>query len=213
MKLLIPFLLFLICCNNKTSTPKYFEGKVVYQNSARSKDSNIKSEDIIRLSGNFSSFYFKNGNYKQLYDAQGLKEELYIQKSNTLYLSSNNTDTFSKHEASIPGDTIEQYILNKNKETILGISCDELIVRDKKKTMTYYFNSDSLKINPEWFSKYTELNKNFTTKKMGALFLKCKIELPELIFEITATKIVHERLDDAIFELPQNAIINDRKAN
>ena len=209
MKILAFVVLLLTNCSSKSDSQskEYFEGKIIYKNSAQSKNTSFTSEDLLRLSGDSSIFYFKNGNFRQDYDAKNLKQEFYIQKDNRGYIRENNSDTLFWYDRSNPGTEILKHELNKNRSEILGIKCDELILYYQNKTITYYFNSDSLKINPKWYELFTDLNKNFTSKKMGVLFLKCQLEYPDAIFQLTATSIVHEKLDNTFFQIPSNAVL------
>jgi hypothetical protein len=213
MKIMAVVFLIFTSCSYTNQVGVYFEGKIVYRNSAKSKSPNFTPEEVLGLSGDSSVFYFKQGNYRQVYSSKNLKEEFFDRANNLVFTRENNTDTFFKRNVSIPGEKIEEYKLNKNKERVLGILCDELILRYKSKTITYYYNSDSLKIDPKWFEHYTDFNKNFTSERMRSLFLKCRLEYPEVIFEIIATSIYHERVSDNFLKLPDNAIVVERPAN
>ncbi len=81
------------------------------------------------------------------------------------------------------------------------------------KTISYYYNSDSLKINKEWFKDFNFFNKNFITQQMGTLYLKCKMEYPQVIFSINASAISHERIDNSFFEIPKNVILIEDQVN
>jgi hypothetical protein len=42
---------------------------------------------------------------------------------------------------------------------------------------------------------------------MGTLYLRCKMEYPQVVFTITATSISHEKVDDKMFKIPTSAIL------
>jgi hypothetical protein len=215
MKLMAFLILILSACssNNKPTESSYFEGKIVYRISAESKSPKINAEELLKLSGDSSVFYFKEGNYRQFYDADGLLEEYYIQKDNRGYIKKNNSDSLFWYDRAKANGEIIKFVLNKKKEKILGIECDELITTYNNKTKTYYFNPDSLKINKDWFHDFNYTNKNFVTQQTGALFLKCKMEYPEVIFTITATSVSHEKVNDKMFEIPQNVVLIEGHEN
>ena len=81
----------------------------------------------------------------------------------------------------------------------------------ENKTCRYYFNSDKLSIDPTWFANYKAFNKNFTSEKMKALFLKCEFEYPRFITIFTADSIYQEHLSNDIFEIPKNTILKQDK--
>ena len=90
----------------------------------------------------------------------------------------------------------------------MGITCNELKIWYKDKTRSYYYNPDYLKLNKAWFKDFTTFNKNFTTEKMGTLFLQYKMELYNKgSMFITATDISEEEIDDKEFKLPEHKIL------
>ena len=101
--------------------------------------------------------------------------------------------------------------INPKKEKILGINCDELITYYANKTVSFYFNSDTLKINPDWYKSFTLSNKNLNTQKMKSLYLKYKIEYPDFIATVTATSILWQTIDNKIFSAPTNKILIEDK--
>lgn len=215
MKKIAFILFFLVSCGFKNQQIKsnYFEGKIIYKNSVESKSPNIDASELQKMSGDYSIFYFKEGNFKQFYNADRLLEETYIRKDNKEFIKKDNSDTLFWYDVSKPYRKINKFIINKKAETILGIMCDELITYYDNKTISYYYNSDSLMINKDWFKDFNYENKNFVTREMETLFLKCKIENTQVIFSITASAIYHEKIENTFFSIPKNSILIDDQVN
>jgi hypothetical protein len=206
-------LLLALACSSKTfpSSNEYFEGKIDYTLSFIYKEKEIDTVRLRELGGQFSTFYFKNGNYRQFFDAKNLKEEIYLTRENKNYLKPNDTDTLQWKQMSGPVDSILKFEKNTAKKKVLGIVCDELIFHYKDKIRKYYYNPDSLRIDPAWYRNFKYLNKNVAAQKMNTLFLQCELEYPQFIAIITATSISHEKIDDQFFRIPSSAILVETK--
>jgi len=111
----------------------------------------------------------------------------------------------------IYGQKILKFEIKPHSERILGIDCDELITYYENKTVSFYFNSDTLRINPNWYKNITALDKNINTQKMKAVYLKYKIEYTDLIASVAATSISRQMIDDKIFAVPKNKILIEHK--
>jgi hypothetical protein len=106
---------------------------------------------------------------------------------------------------------IIKFELNRNREKVLGINCDELIAYDDMKIMSYYFNSDTLRINPKWYKNYISFDRNIKAEKMKAICLKIKTEYPEFIFTTTAESISWQKIDDSVFSIPKHKVLIEDK--
>ncbi|MDZ4759353.1 MAG: hypothetical protein SGJ10_14600 [Bacteroidota bacterium] len=111
----------------------------------------------------------------------------------------------------IYGQKILKFEIKPHSERILGIDCDELITYYENKTVSFYFNSDTLRINPNWYKNITALDKNINTQKMKAVYLKYKIEYTDFIASVAATSISRQMIDDKIFAVPKNKILIEHK--
>ena len=207
--ILITFLITTgVACTHhpKKTAGKYFEGKVTYKSTV----SYMKEDSDKVYSGELynSTFYFKEGNWKQVYDNGPIYEEIFITKENKSYVKKASRDTLFYIDERTPGDSIEKYEIHEGVAKIMGISCNELKIWYKDKTASYYYNPDYLKLNKAWFKDFINFNKNFTTEKMGTLFLRYKVELnnKRTIF-ITATGISEEEIDDKEFKLPGHKVL------
>jgi len=195
----------------KDDNGEYFEGKIIYKNQYIIKTNKIDSAYLDKIFGKTANLSFKEGNYLETYDGGFMLEQLYIKKDNRTYLKKNESDTLYWFDCNTPGDKIIRTEINLKKEIILGIECDELVTYYPNKTVSFYYNSDTLKINPDWYNNFTTSNKNLNTQKMKSVYLKYKIEYPDFIATVTAISIKTEKLDDKLFSIPKNKILIEDK--
>jgi hypothetical protein len=209
---IIGILLFLSCTSSsKLESNNFFEGRIIYKNEFIFKTNEIDTNSIIKFFGKTADLYFKEGNYVEKYDDGDMLEQLYRKQDNKIYIKRNQSDTLFWMNCGRPGKSILRFELNPTKETILGIVCDELITYYENKTVSFYFNSDTLKINPDWYSTFTLTNKNINTQKMKSIYLKYKIEYPNFIASVIATSISQQMLDSRLFTIPKNKILVEDK--
>jgi hypothetical protein len=187
---------------------EYFEGRITYRYDMETKSDTISQAALEELFGSTAELYFKEGNYLEIYEGGYMKEQLYNRKTNKVYFTDKyKGDTVFRVDAGKPGDEILRQELHPEKEKILNIECDELVLYYANKTISIYYNSDSLQINPDWYSNYTSYNKNIISRKMGALYLKYRMEYPGYIATLTATSILWQKIDDKFFKVPGEKIL------
>lgn len=201
--------LFLNSCSSKKAP--YFEGVIEYENQFIAKNNNIDTIALRVIFGKNASLYFKEGNFFEKYNDGVMLEQLYIQKSNKNYIKKNNPDTLYWVDCHKSSESILKWKINKNTTEILGIPCDELVTYYKNKTISIYYNSDSLPINPEWYSKFNYSNKSFVTNKMKSMYLRYKIEYPDFVAIVTATSISRQKVDPRTFEIPKGKVLIEEK--
>ncbi|HEV7781977.1 MAG TPA: hypothetical protein VGO58_11970 [Chitinophagaceae bacterium] len=97
-----------------------------------------------------------------------------------------------------------KYTITPDKETVLGILCDELRVEFENKTVTSYFNADTLRIDPALHKANTLTNEDFFAEKKKALSLKFIVDKPDYKVTYTATSVIPAKLGDDIFLIPAN---------
>ncbi|MEO6691910.1 MAG: hypothetical protein ABIO44_06180 [Saprospiraceae bacterium] len=202
-----------IACSSWTATTdnKYFEGKLTFKNTYIIKTDKVESAYLDKVFGKTAETFFKEGNYFEKYDGGFMLWQLYNRQNNKTYSSRNQTDTVYWFDCGQPGQKILRTEINPKKENILGIDCDELVIYYNSKTVSYYYNSDTLKVNPEWYKDFTYLNKNINTEKMKSIYLKYKLEYPDFIANVTATSISWQTIDNKIFSVPIDKILIEDK--
>jgi hypothetical protein len=201
-------LITLLACTSRTSTTKnYFEGKLTFKNTYIIKTNKVDSTELDKIFGKTAETLFKEGNFLEKYDGGFMLWQIYNKYDNKNYVNRNQLDTVYWFDCGQKPQKIIRSEINFKKEKILGIECDELITYYDDKIITYYFNPDTLKINPEWYKEHTYSNKDINAKKMKSIYLKYKIEYPDMIFIVTATSIEWQSINDTLFFLPKNTIL------
>jgi hypothetical protein len=186
---------------------KYFEGRIIYKSEYFAKTNKVDTSNLVNVFGRTTELYFKNGNYLEKYDKGFWLEQLFIRANNKIYVKKNLSDTLFWINCEEPGRKILKSEIIRKKEKIAGIECDELITYYDGKKISFYFNSDTLRINPDWYSNYKFANKDVNSKKMKAIYLKYKMENADLIITVTATSISHQKIEDDLFIIPADKIL------
>ena len=73
----------------------------------------------------------------------------------------------------------DAYEISKKTDTILGYVCDQLAVKDKYGTKTYYYSSE-LSLNPSYYKNFTSSNKDKIVSLMQAVYLRLDMSFPEI---------------------------------
>lgn len=209
---LLVFTISLACSSSqKDKSNEYFEGIITFKNEYILKTGKVDSAYLKKIFGKNAKLTFKQGNYLESYDGGIFVEQIYIQNENRTYVKENQSDTLLWYACNRPGDKMLRSEINRKKEIILGIVCDELVNYYPKKTVRYYFNSDTLKIDPDWYRNFTDFNKNINASKMKAVYLKYSLEYPDFIVSTVATSITWKRIENSIFSISKNKILIEDK--
>lgn len=212
--LLISILLIIAACvpSRKNNGNAYFEGEIIYKTEYIPKTSQADTAELVKKLGTGASFCFKEGNHFETFsNASQFSSELYNRKTNKLYLKENLGDTLYWVDCSDDiGGKMLKFELHPKAEKILGIDCDELVTYYEHKTVFDYFNAETLKINPDWYDKYKLFNKDWAQQKMGALFLKHKIEYGTFTMTLTAAAIKEKKINDSLFIVPKNKVMIEK---
>lgn len=205
---------FIAACSLKRKTAEvtnYFEGYINYKTGFILKTDKPDTAYLFKAYGRTANLAFKEGNYLETYDAGFMLDQLYNKKDNKTYIRKNLSDTLYWYDCGTPGQKMLRFEINPRKEKILGIDCDELITYYDNRTVSYYFNPDTLKIDPEWYKRYVAFNKYENSRRMKSIYLKYKVEYPDLIVTVTATAITNKKIDDTVFSVPGNKILIEEK--
>ena len=197
-KIILQTALILIALNTTAQT---FEGKITYANDYQSKLANLKSEQLNAMMGTKQDYYFKGSSYKSVFNGAFTKMQVYKAAENKSYTLTGKNDTLYWEDYSTNKDEAVKYELQKNKEIILGIACDVLIV-EANKSKTYFYFSSKYSVNPELFKQHNYGNWYYTISKTNALPLKTVYETDQFILTSTATEIKELKLEDSFFEVP-----------
>lgn len=207
MKNLLLFVLLLLL---NACSSKYFEGTIKYQTEYTEVRPPMTVEMMKEQNGEQAALHFKKGNYKEIYNSGEMKSQLFLKKDSKVYWESayeNNTFYWSKTD--VLNEEILDYAITKNKETILGIPCDELMIKTNKGEKYFYYSS-AYPIKAKWYEGFKDSHKAFSAEKMGAMYLKYIGKNKFFTVEVTATEVKKEKISKNIFKLPTNAkLVND----
>jgi hypothetical protein len=90
--------------------------------------------------------------------------------------------------------------------TVLGHSCNELILYCRSGTEKYYFNAD-FGADPGAFTGHLYGNWSVLVSRSRALPLKYTIDTPQYSVTATAVSVTPGRLEAALFQLPKGAML------
>ena len=171
-KIILQTALILIALNTTAQT---FEGKITYANDYQSKLANLKSEQLNAMMGTKQDYYFKGSSYKSVFNGAFTKMQVYKAAENKSYTLTGKNDTLYWEDYSTNKDEAVKYELQKNKEIILGIACDVLIVEANKSKTYFYFTAQSeivkAKDNPDFVPLGVKLE---STAKINAKIVNGK---------------------------------------
>ena len=150
----------------------------------------------------FEEYVIKEGDYKSIFNGQFNQFQLYRSDKNKLYNKFSNAEALFWSDGAIDGEKVVDLNIIKNKETVLGISCDELTMKTTKGVYVYYYNA-KYSINPGFYKGHLFGNWYFYVKESKAVPLKIIMDTPEFKSTSTAIKIEEYKVDSAYFELPK----------
>jgi len=189
----------------------YFAGQINYQSHYKSLNPKIKVSDLEKRFGQKSTTIFREGSYHEKYDSGMMSEQYYDQKENKSYYRKEHSDTLFWFHCLQPAQPYLRYTITPHKDTILGIVCDELATFYTDKTIRFYYNPDTLRINPKWYADCTFANKNINTEHMKSLFLKYTLETANFTLSMAATHIEAKTISDADLFYPPNSKLQEEK--
>ena len=198
-KLLVLFTLVAFYSNGQI-----FEGKIMYQNSYKSKMANFTDQQFSSMMGTIQEYLIKDGNYKSQTNGTFLQWQIYINKDNKLYNKMSNSPTILWNDGATNPDEVLKAELNKNVITILEHQCDELILTCKSGIQKYYFSS-KLKVDPKLYENHKFGNWSEYISRSNSLPLKMVIDSPQFTWECIAIEIKPMKLEDKEFQLPADS--------
>jgi hypothetical protein len=180
---------------------QYFEGKISYANTYKSKNPKMTDQQWTSIMGSRQEYLIKGGDYKSIANGALVQWQLYINKDNKLYNKMINSETVFWNDASDQGDEILKVEVSNGVTEILGYNCDEVVLTCKSGVQKYYFNS-KLSVDTKLFSNHKFGNWFDYLSKSKSLPLKSVVETAEFTLESVATEVNRMQLDSKNFELP-----------
>ena len=198
-----------ICVLSSFSQQNYFEGIITYHHHYKSTDANFDADQISEALGTRSEFFFKEGNYLQLYNGKFQKYNLYRKTDQKVYSKFATSDTLFWTNATIKSEVITDSSLAPTDETVLSHPCSVLTVKtatpsgEYYSTRKYYFSKE-VPVKQEWLSEHHYNSMSEIYAKTGAIPLKIIIETDQFIMTMTALKIDRQSLELQYFELEKD---------
>lgn len=197
-----PFIIFMLFCLPVLVTAQSWEGKITYENSYAGKTEHMTSEQITAMMGNLAEYYIKDANYKSVTNGKMMEWQLYIAADNKLYTKTTMSPNILWIDGAINDDSLISVSVNKAATTILGYSCDELVLTLKSGVQKYYYSS-KLPVDPNLFKKHLYGNWHDYLVRAKAVPLKMIIDNPDYTMQSVATKVEAQKIDAALFVLPE----------
>ena len=188
-----------------------FEGVIVYEHKYESSNPKMNLKAIEKAYGTKSEYYYKNGNFRQSFNGEELKMNLYILNQNKIYMNTVN-DTLYFDLCDKPNEIVISLENDSIKEKILGYECKILYLKSNKLSGKYYRNAkyyynEKIKINPTLSKNQINGSYNLIYEKTKSLPLKIVNDLGSLKITMTAIEIRKQKLDNSFFELAKDALL------
>jgi hypothetical protein len=183
---------------------QFFEGKVVYANTYKSKMPNLTDQQLSAMMGSTANWYIKGGDYKSETNGTLVLWQTFVNKDNKIYTKIASSEALLYNDAALSDNEVIKAEVHKNVTEVLGYQCDELVLTTKTGLQKYYFSSklpidSKLFVNHKYGEWYAYLS------KANAVQLKMIVETPQLILESVATAVTPMKLSAALFQLPANS--------
>ena len=196
----------LLLAVSTVSLAQSFEGKIIYQNSYKSKTPNVSDAQFNEMMGTKQEYFIKGAEYMTSTNGTFFQWQIYSSKTNLLYSKmSNSTSVFTNDAATNPDEIVKSEV-NKGAATILGKKCDELILTCKNGVQKYYYSSEP-KIDASLYAKHKFGNWSDVLAKTNAMPLKIVIDNQQFSVESVAVEVTPFKVSDKIFELPAGSKI------
>ncbi|WDF56447.1 hypothetical protein [Mucilaginibacter sp. KACC 22063] len=180
-----------------------FEGKIIYQNTFKSKTPNVSDGQFSTMLGSVQNYYMKGGDYKSESNGKFVLWQLYVNKDNKLYSKVANSQAILWNDGAANPDEVISSELHKGITEILGYKCDELVLTCKSGIQKYYFTS-KLSVDSKLYSNHQFGNWYAYLSKANAIPLKMVIDNVQFRMESVATEVKLMKLEDNFFALPAN---------
>ncbi|HTJ12105.1 MAG TPA: hypothetical protein VL547_08770 [Dinghuibacter sp.] len=208
-----PFLiLFAVLAAPRLLNAQTFEGKVVYQLTYTSKLKGLSNDRLANAMGDRSEYYIKGGDYKTVSNGTIFQWQLYRNHENRIYNKTLKSNALLFAEGASNTDTVYNTSLVFGAVTILGHSCDEVVLNCRSGVQQYYF-SPSFGVDSELFRLHRYGNYYEYISRAHAIPLKYVVDTPQFIVEATAVQVTPMTLDASFFALPQGVLLQPMPQN
>ena len=181
-----------------------FEGKIVYENSYKSKIPAVTDEQFVAMLGNKQDYYIKGNNYKSVTNGQFVKSQLYRGAENKSYTLTAKSDTLYWQDFSENKTPATRFEILKGKDTVMGLPCDVLIIYSAEGKVSYSYNA-KYGVDASLYKQHAFSNWYYAISKMNALPLRTVYEDAQFVLTSTAVSADVEKLNGSVFEIADKA--------
>ncbi|WP_299248416.1 hypothetical protein [uncultured Aquimarina sp.] len=156
-------------------------------------------------------YFYKKGNYISEITAGGEEGyQLYNPKDKLLYAWQKGSGQAITSDSTVYPDEIIEVEYLKEKETVLNIECNIVIIKSKAGTMKLWYNKGYLKMDASFYQGHAYGHWERMLKEIGCLPLKVEQKGYMSHAIQTALSFKEEKVADAKFKLPSftNVIAN-----
>lgn len=156
-------------------------------------------------------YFYKEGNYISEITAGGEEGyQLYNRKDKLLYAWQKGSGQAVTSNSTVYADEIIEVEYLKEKETVLEIECNIVVIKSKAGTMKLWYNKEHLKMDASFYQGHKYGHWERMLKEIGCLPLKVEQKGYMSHAVQTALSFKEEKVDDTKFNLPTftNVIAN-----
>lgn len=181
---------------------QFFEGKIVYTNTYKSKNPKVSDAQLTAMLGSVQDYYIKGGNYKSVTNGQLVQWQLYIAATNKIYNKMKNSSKVLPIDARLNDDELLSAEVEEGAAELLGYQCDKLILTCKSGVQIYFF-APELMVDNSLYRGHAFGNYYAYLLLTNAIALKMIINAPNYQIETVATSVEPVELKDSMFKLRQ----------
>lgn len=179
-----------------------FEGKITYENSYESKTKGLTNEQLNSLMGTVQEYIIDKGYYKNIFNGKLNQFQIYRSDDNKFYSKFSIKNILYWSNGDIEGEKIIDLKITKDKEIVLGVKCDEIVMKTSQSIYKYYYSS-KYPIDPNHYTNHLFGNWYTYVENSKSIPLKIVMDTPEFKSTSTAIKIEEFKVKKEIFELPK----------
>lgn len=203
--------LIVLLININSANAQSFEGEILYNIKYHSKSPNITDEQLGKNFGTEQKeLIATNGDYKNIFNGNIIKEQLYKSKENKAYTLLTSSDTWYYEDYGINKDKALSFEFSEGVDTILGLNCNVISVKTETGYIKFFFN-EKYPIDPELYNKHLYGNWYYIISKTKAIPLKVIYDTPGFVMISEAVVVEDKKLSEINFKLPVD--VNTAPAN
>jgi hypothetical protein len=190
-----------------------FEGYIIYKNEPQNPSPTTISDTLFQkiikqsLGGQnyvLQKYIYKEDNYlSEMSMGKSKTYQLYTPVQKRVYTWQEDKDTASYTLSEKYSDKIQSIKSLDGEEIVLGVKCKKLQIISTTTTTTYWYNSDTYKIDYRLYQTHNYGFWNEFLKIAGALPLKFQVKTKTYDILTTATEVKETKIMKNVFDIPK----------